>query len=114
MKATATSAIVAVLARDDAKEIIVDPTPRQIEEALSTHVLAFTSHDDLLLAESEGDFSMQEWEKVHAAAQSVCCRATKKAGVDMVLDDEQHATNDMRQFLRTTMEGKIAADLHWK
>lgn len=115
LRATATSAFAAVLPADGGKkQVVVDPSPQQVDSSLSTHVLAFTSHDELLLAESEGSFTMQDWEDVYETARSICCELDKKAGVDMVLDEGQQNGPDMRHFLRSTLEARSAADLHWR
>ncbi|KAH6651094.1 hypothetical protein F5144DRAFT_589402 [Chaetomium tenue] len=115
MRATATATAVAVVHQDGAKKMVVDPSPREVETASSVHVLAFTSHNGLLLAESEGDFTVGEWDDVYETAKEICCRSTPaKEGTAMVLDDEEPSATDMRQFLRSTMESKVAADLHWK
>ncbi len=77
--------------------------------------MAFTSHDELLLAESEGDFTVQEWDDIYETAKGICCHsAPAKEGMAMVLDDEDAGGPDMRQFLRSAMASKVAADLHWK
>jgi len=115
MRATATASVVAVVSEGKTKKLVVDPTPRELEAAQSVHVLAFTSHDELLLAESEGDFTVKEWDEVYETAQKICCATeTRKSGAEMVLDDDATAGQDMRQFIRSTMEDKVAADLHWK
>ncbi|KAJ4290685.1 exosome non-catalytic core subunit rrp46 [Collariella sp. IMI 366227] len=115
MKATATATAVAIGHQDGAKKAIVDPSPKEIETAQSVHVLAFTSHDELLLAESEGDFTVKEWDDVYETARKICCQSpAAKEGMDMVLDEEQGAGPDMRNFVRSTMESKVAADLAWK
>lgn len=115
MRATATATAVAIVHRDGAKRAVVDPTQRDIETAQSVHVLAFTSHDELLLAESEGDFTVKEWDDVYETAKRICCHsAPAKEGMAMVLDEENVGGPDMRHFIRSTMESKVAADLHWK
>ncbi|KAK0618475.1 hypothetical protein B0T17DRAFT_592246 [Bombardia bombarda] len=115
MRATATASVVAVVSQDKEKKLIVDPSAREIEAAQSVHVLAFTSHDELLLAESEGDFSVKEWDDVYETAKKICCQPeSQKAGIEMVPDDDNARGPDMRQFLRSTLEEKVAADLHWK
>ncbi|KAK4160945.1 exosome complex component RRP46 [Cladorrhinum sp. PSN259] len=115
MKATAAATAVAVVLQDGVKKTVIDPSPREIEIAQSVHVLAFTSHDELLLAESEGDFTVKEWDDVYVAAKKVCCHSVPaKDGMEMALDEETAAGPDMRHFLRSTMESKVAADLHWK
>ncbi|KAK3337447.1 hypothetical protein B0T19DRAFT_72917 [Cercophora scortea] len=113
MRATATASVVAVVPEGQTKRMVVDPSPRDLDIAKSVHVLAFTSHDELLLAESEGDFTVKEWDDVYETAQRICCRPATTAETDMAIDDEA-AGPDMRHFLRSTMETKIAADLHWK
>ena len=63
MRATATASVVAVVLEGKTKKMVADPTPRELEAAQSVHVLAFTSNDELLLAESEGDFTVKEWDE---------------------------------------------------
>lgn len=115
MRATATSTALAIASQDGANKTIVDPSPREIETAQSVHVLAFTSHDELLLAESEGDFTVKEWDDVYETAWRICCRpSATNDGIAMVLDGEDAGGPDMRHFLRSTMESKVAGDLYWK
>lgn len=114
MGATATATVVAVLPKGASERVVADPSQRDLAAAESVHVLAFTSDDGLLLAESQGDFTMAEWDDVYAVAQRICCEPGTKAGLDMVMDDEERDGPDMRHFLRSTMEAKVAADLHWK
>lgn len=115
MRATASATAVAVARQNGTKKTVVDPSPRDIEMAQSVHVLAFTSHGELLLAESEGDFTVKEWDDVYETAQGICCRSVpQKEGMAMLLDDEGTHGPDMRHFLRSTVESKVAADLYWK
>jgi exosome complex component RRP46 len=79
------------------------------------HVLGFTSEDDLLLAESEGQFSLDEWDEVVKAAQEVCLQSPDEMSVDEGESAVDYAKSvDMKQFIRTVMASKVAADLHWK
>lgn len=96
--------------RSDEK-IIVDPTQVQISRARSVHVLAFTSSGDLLLAESEGQFSLAEWDEVADAARKVCFHSEDEMAVDT---GGTSRPADMKQFIRTVMASKVAADLHWR
>ncbi|KAK0731238.1 hypothetical protein B0H67DRAFT_479284 [Lasiosphaeris hirsuta] len=115
MRATATSAVVAVVSQDGTSRTVADASARDIETAQSVHVLAFTSQDELLLAESEGDFTVEEWDDVYETAKRICCQSgASKAGIEMLVDDESLNGPDMRQFLRSTLETKVDADLHWK
>lgn len=114
MRSTATSAIVAVSLEDGKTAFTVDPSPRQIEQSRSAHVLAFTSHEELLLAESEGDFTMGEWDHVYATARSICCKPAPDQAIDMVLGEDQQPGPDLRRFVRAAAEAKVTADLYWK
>lgn len=93
------------------EKVIVDPTQVQISRARSVHVLAFTHEGDLLLVESEGQFSLAEWDEVVGAARRVSFRSEDEMAVD---SDEKARPADMKQFIRTVMASKVAADLHWR
>lgn len=94
--------------------VVADPSPRELEDARSVHVLAFTSRDELLLVESEGDFSLDEWQRAYDAARKICCGREGGTGTDMVLDGDGRDGPDMRHFLQATMEAKVAEDLWWQ
>ena len=93
------------------EKIVVDPTQVQISRARSVHALAFTSQGDLLLLESEGQFSLTEWDDVVGAARQVCFHSEDEMAVDT---DEKARPADMKQFIRTVLAAKVAADLHWR
>lgn len=113
MRSTASSAVVAVSAGDGESRLVVDPSPRQVEQSRSMHVLTFTSHEELLVAESEGDFSMDEWDQVYETARTICCKPSQNE-IDMVLDEDTQPGPDLRHFVRSAAEAKVMADLHWK
>ncbi|KAI1857291.1 uncharacterized protein JN550_013317 [Neoarthrinium moseri] len=110
LTATVTAAVLAIVADDGASRIIVDPTAREIQVSRSLHVFAFTSRDELLLNESEGEFTMQEWDNAFATAQRQCCPAPTSDDVDM----EGGSQADLKNFTRSTLETKTASDLYWK
>ncbi|TLS25986.1 hypothetical protein PpBr36_07707 [Pyricularia pennisetigena] len=121
LRATATCTVVAVVAGTDGEtesRLILDPSPREAEDARSVHALAFTSGDRLILAESEGHFTMQEWADVHAKALKICCgpvRDPRSNDMDMGDDNGTDVEGpNMRHFIRETMAAKVSADLHWK
>lgn len=114
MRATVTSTVAAILIDSGDSRIIMDPSPRQAEKSRSVHVLAFTSRDELLLSESEGDFTMDEWDVVYENARKICCGPSKGNDVDMVVDEDSQAGPDLRHFVRSAAEAKVTADLHWK
>jgi exosome complex component RRP46 len=114
MVTTAAAVVVAVVPEGSSSKLVVDPSERDLDGASSSHVFAFTAHGQLLLAESQGDFTMAEWEEAHATAKKICCEAAKKEGMEMILDDEKQAGPDLQAFLRSTMETKVAAELQWR
>ncbi len=66
---TLTATLVAV---EPKGTITTDPSPQELRSASSIHVFAFSSLGDLLVVESEGDFSMEIWDEVHGRAFMVC------------------------------------------
>lgn len=125
MRTTATAVSFAILPgqEDDAKSKIVSNfSPREAAAARSTHVFAFSAQDDkLLLAESEGEFTMFDWDEVLAAARKICCSGqghSHALGVtdSMALDSDGSISDDpnLQSFLRSTMQGKLEDALQWK
>lgn len=109
MKAIASAAVLAA-SRDG---IRVDPSVEEAAAASSVHVLGFTSNDELLLAESEGSFTAEEWGQVLQAGQHVCCRG-EETGLDTAMGNSMVECPSIRSFMRSVVETKVAADLSWK
>ncbi|KAI0019573.1 hypothetical protein F4780DRAFT_442686 [Xylariomycetidae sp. FL0641] len=115
LTATLTSTSLAVVAGQGDRKIVSNPTAREIEQSRSFHVFAFTSHNELLLVESEGIFTMQEWDELFATAQNQCCQSPTCNDADTLMqDDSKSLVADLKQFTKSTMEQKIASDLYWK
>ncbi|KAI1430016.1 hypothetical protein F5Y12DRAFT_217209 [Xylaria sp. FL1777] len=114
MTATLTSTSLAIVLEDGRRQIVTNPTARQIEQSQSFHVLAFTSQNELILAESEGSFTMKEWDDVYSAAHGQCCAATAISDTDTLMDEGLPTGADLRRFVRSTVEQKTASDLYWK
>ncbi|KYK55540.1 hypothetical protein DCS_07503 [Drechmeria coniospora] len=110
LKAIATATMLAI---GDKGSIMVDPAMEEADKAQSVHVLAFTSADELLLVESSGSFSVEEWNKILQAGQRACCQASD-AGGDMVMSGSGAESPSVRAFIRSVMEAKASTDLHWK
>ncbi|OAA73190.1 ribosomal protein S5 domain 2-type fold domain containing protein [Cordyceps fumosorosea ARSEF 2679] len=121
LKTVATAVTLAVRAADG--HVVADPDARTAETARSLHVLGYAAADggddaddgELLLAESQGAFTVVEWEAVLKKGEEVCCRAVRRG-----LEEEDTAMADageapsIRAFIRSVMETKIAQDLSWK
>ncbi|OTA81564.1 hypothetical protein M434DRAFT_85435 [Hypoxylon sp. CO27-5] len=114
LTATLTSTSLAVIADGQSKRIVLNPSPREIEISESFHVFSFTSNDELILVESEGSFTMKEWDDAFTAAQRQCCQPATTNDGDTLMDDGGLAGVNLKQFTRAIVEEKIASDLHWK
>ncbi|KAI1105261.1 hypothetical protein F4804DRAFT_331507 [Jackrogersella minutella] len=114
LTATLTSTSLAIIADNPSKKIVLNPSPREIATSESFHVFSFTSHDELILVESEGSFTIKEWDDVFAAAQRQCCSQGAASDGDALMDDGSPAGSDLKQFTRSTLEEKTASDLYWK
>ncbi|KAL1880199.1 hypothetical protein VTK73DRAFT_6230 [Phialemonium thermophilum] len=114
MGGTAAATLVAALPERHGDRFRFNPSPKDLAKSKSVHALAFASDGALLLAESEGEFSMNDWEDVVALAEKICCGSAAEAAAGMVLDDETRHGPDMRQFIQSTIETKVKADLYWK
>ncbi|KAI1208858.1 uncharacterized protein F4807DRAFT_136192 [Annulohypoxylon truncatum] len=114
LTATLTSTSLAIIADGPSKKVVINPSPREIQTAESFHVFSFTSHDELILVESEGNFTIKEWDDAFVAAQRQCCQPAAAGDGDILMDDGNRAGVDLKQFTRSTLEEKIASDLHWK
>lgn len=117
LKLIATATTLAIPAGAD-DQIIVDPSAVEASRAKSVHALGFTSDDDLLLVESEGAFSPEEWAKVLWAGEQVCCKTARDSSGDAKMDDDGDAgalqSASVRDFIRSVMESKLAEDLSWR
>lgn len=116
LKLVATATTLAIPVSEDG-HIIVEPSAVEATRAKSVHALSFTSDDDLLLVESEGSFSPDEWAKVLEAGEQVCCRTSRDPGGDEMMKDGSDGafqSASVRDFIRSVVEGKMAEDLAWR
>ncbi|KAF1736473.1 Exosome complex component RRP46 [Beauveria bassiana] len=118
LKTIATAVTLAVPSDDgdgSSSSIVVDPSAREADTARSLHVLGYTADNELLLAESQGAFSVDEWEAVLQTGQQACCRAARlELGEDTAMADGGLEAPSIRAFVRSVMETKIAEDFAWK
>lgn len=111
---TATSAFLALTSDGSARSIVRNPTVHQCESTDSVHVLAFSSHGSLLVAESEGSFSLTDWDTVYEAAKTMCCGSSNVDVDHSMQDSEVEEEEGMMNFVKSTLQTKVIADLHWK
>lgn len=106
-----TSTLVAVTPNS---ELVGGPRPGNIKEALSLHVLAFSSHGNLLLAESEGVFDMDTWDQVYSTAERIC-RGSNAEDIDGSDDINMEPPADsLESSLRDVLQEKTAREQRWK
>jgi len=98
---TLTSVLLAITSEG----IVKSPTLLELQGAASIHVMAFTSQGELLVAESEGIFTMQEWTGIHDVGQRICCDETNG------LDED---AGRMMKFVKSVLGQKVKQDLQWK
>ena len=120
LNTTLTSTLIAV---DADGELISDPKPAQLNNASSVHVLAFSTLGELLVVESEGDFTIGTWERVYARAEQVCCRRQDVGDVDDTDEDEyedMHMETEAKvgsckeDMLRIIIQEQVQKDQRWK
>jgi exosome complex component RRP46 len=83
----------------------------------SVHVFAFSGDRRLLLNESDGPFSYEEWEEACEMAEDVCCREEEEGGVklgdDMDVDGQAQGQN-LEKWLRGVVRRKVEWEGRWK
>ena len=91
---------------------------QQIKLASSIHVLAFSSRGDLLVVESEGDFTIDKWEEVHQRAKLICHgdegdeSESESESEDVSMDSDD--VSKLENVLKEAVETKMAKEQRWK
>ena len=70
-------------------------TTVDLNHVKSMHVLTFSSHGDLLVAESEGVFDVDTWEAVFDAAKMVCCSSSSHLHLHRAIDGDGDGDGDV-------------------
>ena len=94
--------------------LVADPSVQQIKLASSIHVLAFSSHGNLLVVESEGSFTIDIWEEVHRKAKLICHGEDEdeSASEDVSMDSDD--VSKLEDVLKDAVERKSAREQRWK
>jgi exosome complex component RRP46 len=110
-----TAVILAFSSDSKTQPIVPNPTLTELQSADSVHVLGFTSHGELLVAESEGSFTIDEWDKVFSAAKRLCCDDIETdSETDIMQDEISEQKGSEATFIRSVVGEKVEAELHWK
>ncbi|KAF2279976.1 uncharacterized protein EI97DRAFT_491536 [Westerdykella ornata] len=114
LRTTVTAALVVLPAGRDAAPML-QPTARDVMLAKpiqSAHVFAFSGNGKVLLNESDGSFTYEEWEEACEMAEEVCC---KEGGVG--LSDAMQVdggSENLERWLREVVRRKVEKEMRWK
>jgi exosome complex component RRP46 len=99
---------------------LLTPTANELLRAKpirSTHVFAFSGDRRLLLNESDGKFSYEEWEEACEMAEEVCCKEEDQGGVslgDSMEVDGAVQSQNLEKWLRQVVKRKVEYEQRWK
>jgi exosome complex component RRP46 len=121
LSTTLTSVAIAIPSQSSTTPLL-SPTANELLRAKpikSVHVFAFSGDRRLLLNESEGAFSYEEWEEVCEMAEEVCCREEDEGGVSLggaeSMDvDGQEKSENLEKWLREVVRRKVEWEQRWK
>lgn len=105
LTSTFTSTLLAV---QPSGAISVNPAPKLILSASSTHVFAFSSTGKLILDLSEGEFNIDAWEKAHDKAKEECCK--EQLGEDAM----EEGKPSLQGFVERVVETRVEKERAWK
>ena len=89
--------------------LTLTPSTTDIEAAASSHVLAFSPHGDLIVAESEGNFDRVLWERVVEFAERAC-RQSKESYAAKV----PKQSRNLEVQLKSTIQDRVVQEENWK
>ena len=94
--------------------LVVDPFVLQTKLASSIHVLAFSSDRDLLVVESEGDFTIDLWDEVYQRARLTCHGEEGSENENEDVTMRSDAVSKLDAVLKDAVEKKVAKEQRWK
>lgn len=97
-------------------EVETHPSPRAIAQAKSVHVFAFTSPGErMLMAESEGEFSKEEWRSAGEVVRKACLGSNEGGrGENGMVVDSSAQQQSVLDHVRRAVEVKVAGDEKWR
>ncbi|KAJ5239919.1 hypothetical protein N7468_004538 [Penicillium chermesinum] len=103
-----------LLAVTPSGQIVQDPPVEDVANAVSLHVLAFSSKGHLLLNESQGRFDFETWESVREQAASICQGANPRGSDGDTAMDDESKDGTLDNFIREAMEDHLHRVYSWK
>ena len=110
-----TSALVAIPSASSSS--LVFPTANQLLRAKpirSAHVFAFSGDGRLLLNESDGVFSPQEWDEAAETAEEVCCKEEGGVGLGEGMEVDGKEGENLDAWLRQVVMDKVKWETRWR
>jgi len=86
----------------------VTPSAKQIAAAKSVHVFAFSSFGDVLVAESEGSFGVEDWEQACEEARRLCV----KEGESVIMEEDGRV--NLSDFVKGAVGGEVQKANAWR
>jgi exosome complex component RRP46 len=68
----------------------------------------------MLLNESDGVFSYEEWDEAAEAAEEVCCKEDGGIGLGEGMEVDGQEGRNMEEWLRQVAAKKVAYEQRWK
>ncbi|KAH7113858.1 hypothetical protein B0J11DRAFT_141638 [Dendryphion nanum] len=116
LRTVITSTVVAIPAKSS--NPLLSPTAKDLFRAnpiKSTHVFAFSGDANLVLNESDGVFTYEEWDEACEMALELCCREEPDGGVALggAMDVDGQSEN-LEQWLRQVVKKKVEIEQKWR
>ncbi|KAH7377803.1 hypothetical protein BKA66DRAFT_467254 [Pyrenochaeta sp. MPI-SDFR-AT-0127] len=108
--------------QDSPSTPLLSPTANELLRAKpikSVHVFAFSGDRRLLLNESDGKFSYEEWAEACEKAEEVCCGEEDEGGIKLDVGegmdlDGQSQEESLEKWLREVVRKKVEWEQRWK
>lgn len=119
LSTTITAVLIALPATNTptASTQLLSPTAIELVRAKpirSAHVFAFSGEGRMLLNESDGIFSYEEWDEAAEAAEEVCCAEDGGVGLGEGMDVDGRAGENLDEWLRSVVWTKVEHEQRWK
>jgi len=96
---------------------LVSPTATDLLRAKpihSVHVFAFAGDGRMLLNESDGVFSYEEWDEAAEAAETACCKEDGGVGLAEGMEVDGKKSGNLEEWLREVVKAKVVREQKWK
>lgn len=114
-----TSVLVAIPSSTSSKPSVplLSPTAIDLLRAKpiqSAHVFAFSGDRKMLLNESDGAFSIEEWDEACEMAEEHCCREQGGVGLNEGMEVDGQEGENLEEWLRDVVGRKVQHEQRWK